>query len=129
MSRQAMKEFASPQYRLSVVNDYTVLWRNYFLYFSEKEEDRKFTAEEEQAFEQIVIALASGYFRFVEAAGPFFKNPKAIKEVLDDTPSLAVLHSMSEGKFSATQISWHALFIAMNKCIGKLTLIQLKPRK
>lgn len=129
MSRKAMKEFTSPQYRLSVVNDYTVLWKNYFQYFQEKEVERKFTAAEEQAFEQIMLSIAQNYFRFVEAAGQYLKGSKAILEVLESTPSLAVVHSMSDATFSKTQIDWHTLFIAMNKVLGKLTLIQPKPRK
>ncbi len=124
-----MKEFTAPQYRLSVVTDYTVLWRNYFHYFQEKEVDRKFTAEEEKEFEDLMTNLAVNQFRFHEAVVPFMKDPREVFKIMQTTPSLKVLHSMSDATFSKTQIDWHTLFIEMNKAIGKLQLIQPKPRK
>lgn len=123
-----MKEFASPQYRLSVVNDYASLWKAYFQFFQEKEGERKFTPEEEKGFEDCMLGLSQNFFRFSEAVGTFMKSPKKVMAVMDTTPTLAILHAMSDATFSMTQIDWHTLFIAMNKALGKLILMQPKPK-
>jgi len=130
VATKSMKEFTSPQYRLQVVKDFAVLWKNLFQFFAEKEPERKFTAQEEQAFEDTIQNITVNLFRFHEAVVPFMKNPtESVLKVLGDTPSLAAVHSMSDATFSKTQVDWHALFIEMNKALGKLTLIQPKPRK
>ena len=115
-----MARIMAMENRLAVVREYTDLWRQYFTFFTEREEGRKVTDADEQAFFQVMNALAANQFKFTELAHGFFKDGEAVLKVMTDTVSLQQILAMSDAQFSKTQIDWHALFIAMNKAIGRM---------
>lgn len=115
-----MARIMAMENRIAVVQEYTDMWRQYFTYFTEREEGRKITEADEQAFFQVMNALTTNQFRFTELGRDFFKDGEAVLKVMTDTVSLQNVMTMSDAQFSKTQIDWHTLFIAMNKAIGRM---------
>lgn len=111
--------FNSPIYRIRVVREYTRLWSDLFRAF-EGVKEKKIHENDEQSFFQIVSLLALNQYKFEMMAGEFMKEPKKILDVLSETVSLNYLKNLSEAQFSKLEVDWHSLFIAMNKCLGKL---------
>ena len=68
------------------------------------------------------------HYRFEMMAGEFLKDPDKVLGVLCEAVSLNYLKSLSEAQFSKLEVDWHSLFIAMNKCLGKIISL-LPPEK
>lgn len=124
-----MKQLTSLDNRLTVITEYKNLWQEYFRFFADGFDDRKITAQEEQAFFHSMHGLAINHYKFVEVAGDVFKDGKLILEIMTDSPSLSALKQMSEAQFSKLCIDWHTAFINMNKALGKLNMLKPQPKK
>jgi len=117
--KQKKISFHSPMYRIRVVKEYTRLWSDFFRAF-EGVREKKIYENDEQSFFQMVSLLALNQYRFEMMAGEFMKEPEKVLEVLCEAVSLTYLKNLSEAQFSKLEVDWHSLFIAMNKCLGKL---------
>ena len=126
IEKRKRPNFYSAEYRARVVKDYTKLWSDFFRAFSEGLHERKIYESDEQSFFQIVSLCSLNYYRFEEMAGDYMKDSDKVLDVLSDTVSLSHLKALSEAQFSKLEVDWHSLFIAMNKCLGKI-LTMLPP--
>jgi hypothetical protein len=124
-----MKQMTSLENRIAVVTKYKNLWQEYFRFFADGFDDRKITPQDEQGFFQLMQALATNHFRFVEMAGSVFKDGGMILDILTETVSLGTLKQMSEAQFGKLLIDWHTVFINMNKALGKLNMQRPQPKK
>ncbi|MGF1571687.1 MAG: hypothetical protein ACFCU1_01285 [Sumerlaeia bacterium] len=114
--------------RITVIREYSVLWQQYFAFFTEDFTERQFTAEEEQEFSTIVSYLALNQYKFAELSKGYFKDADGVLEVLADSVSLSQLQIMPEASLDKLQIDWHTHFISMNKAIGKM-IKELSPKE
>ncbi len=112
--------FSSPEYRIRIVKEYSKLWSDFFRSFTESMRERKISESDEESFFQIVSLLSVNHYRFEMMADNFMKDSDKILDVLSEAINLHYLKSMSEAQFSRFEVDWHSLFIAMNKCLGKL---------
>lgn len=106
--------------KIAVCQEYTQLWASYFNFFGDGFEGRKVTGEAEAQFFRIMTDLARKQFRLVHYIGDDLKNPEAILSILYTSVSLSNLQGMNEAQFSKFQHEWHIVFIALNKCLGRL---------
>ncbi len=118
--RKKKPKYDSPEYRIRVVKEYCRLWSDFFRTFADGLQDRKIYERDEQSFFQIVSLLALNHYRFEVSADNYFKDPDKILDVLSEAVNLSYLKTLSEAQFSKLEVDWHSLFIAMNKCLGKL---------
>lgn len=114
--------------RITVVREYSVLWQQYFAFFSEDFTERQYTAEEEEEFSTIVSYLALNHYKFSELSKGYFKGSEGVLEVLEESVSLNQLQILPEASLDKLQIDWHTHFIAMNKAIGKM-IKELSPKE
>ncbi len=110
----------SLEYRLAACREYIQLWQEYFQFFADDLTDRIFTEEDERRFGELISALSAKYFRFTQLAGSDFKGGPEILKLLAETVSLSYLKTLPEANFNKLQVDWHTLFLAMNKCLGKI---------
>ena len=122
------KELLRIENRIAVVKEYAELWQRFFTYFSDSLAEKQITGDEEHEFNQIVSILALNQFKFAEVTRDYFKDSPQIIAVLQECVSLGHLKSLPEANFAKLQVDWHALFIGMNKTLGKL-LSLLPPRR
>lgn len=106
--------------KIKLCQEYTLLWSDFFKLFSEGLEQKKILNNEEKIFNQIVSLLAYKHYKLSEMMGDKLSNPDGILEVLCESASLQHLKELSEAQFSKLQVDWHTMFIALNKCLGKL---------
>lgn len=106
--------------RISVCRQYIKLWAQLFRFFSDRNPERKVTAEEEKNFFQVITALARKHFLFNELMGDTFSSPDKILELLTEMSSLQKVVSMDETAISKLELEWHTLFLEMNVALGRL---------
>lgn len=111
--------------KIALAQEYTRLWAQFFNYFGDGFEGRKITEEAEAQFFRTMTELARKEFRLSFYAGEKFKSAPAILGLLSQAVSLTNIHQMSESQFAKFQYDWHVIFIALNKCLGRL--IQARP--
>lgn len=114
------KPFMTTAQKIALCQEYTVIWSDFFKLFSEGLEHKKVLANEEKVFAQMVSLLAYRHYKLSEMMGEKLSNPDGILEVLCESASLQHLKELSEAQFSKLQVDWHTMFIALNKCLGKL---------
>ena len=116
------------EHKMEVCREYSRIWAEFFQYFAEGFADKKIYQKDEENFQQLIKTLAMNHYKFSVSVKEHFKGADAILEVLSEAVSLQNLKSMSEAQFSKIQVSWHTLFIEMNKAMGKF-LTKLPPTK
>ncbi|MFH0795218.1 MAG: hypothetical protein V2A74_14435 [bacterium] len=107
---------------MEVCREYSRIWGEFFQYFAEGLGDKKIYQKDEENFQQLIKTLAMNHYKFSVMVKENFKGADEILEVLCDAVSLQNLKGMSEAQFSKLQVSWHTLFIEMNKAMGKFML-------
>ena len=60
--------------------------------------------------------------------GDLSQGDASIIEILSDGISLTNIQSMSEAQFAKFQHDWHIIFIALNKCLGRLMARRPEPK-
>ena len=114
--------------RVTVLRDYAGLWQQYFTFFAEDLEEKNFTQEQENEFQNLVSLLALNHFKFQELTKAYFKDAGKVVDVLKETASLYHLKKLPGASFSKLQVEWHTLFIGMNKALGKM-LSEMGPKQ
>jgi len=114
------KPFMTIRQKIELCKEYTRLWADFFKLFAEGLEHKKILANEEKIFDQMVSLLALKHYKFTEMMGNNLSSSDEILEVLSECSSLQHLKELTEAAFSKLQVDWHTIFIAMNKCLGKL---------
>jgi len=105
---------------IRICQEYTQLWSHFFNYFADGFESRKITPEAETQFFQVMSDLARKQYRvrfFVKEDCP---ADEKMLSILSEAVSLANIHEMTEAQFNKMQHSWHVIFIALNKSLGRL---------
>lgn len=113
--------------KITECQNYTQLWAQFFQFWGDRFEGRKITPENEGKFFSIMTSLAEKEFRFSYFMGDDFKKGEDVLDILSEAVSLNNVAEMSDAQFGKFQQEWHALFIAMNKCLGRL--MQRRPQK
>ena len=98
------------------------LWAKFFDFFGDNFEDRKITADAEAEFFRAMTELARREYRFSYFMAEDFDGGQHILEILSEAVSLSNIYEMSEAQASKYHHAWHVVFIAMNKCLGRLML-------
>ncbi len=111
--------------RIALCQDYTLRWSKFFDFFSDGFEGRKITADDEAQFFRAMTDLARLEYRVSYFLGKEFTMSKEVLGVLSDGVSLSNINEKTEAQFSKYQHSWHVIFIALNKALGRL--IELRP--
>jgi len=111
--------------KIAICEDYTQQWGKFFNFFGDGFEGRKVTGETEAEFFRVMTDLARKEFRLIYFMEADFKSGDQITEILRSAVSLSNIQGMSEAQFSKFQYEWHVVFIALNKCLGRL--IQQRP--
>ena len=115
--------------KIALAQDYTRLWAQFFNFFGDGFEGRKITEEGEAQFFRTMTELARKEFRLTLFAGNTFKAGPAILGILSQAVSLTHIHEMSESQFAKFQYDWHVIFIALNKCLGRLLQQRPEPKE
>jgi hypothetical protein len=105
--------------RVSFIQEYIKLWRQFFETFAEGFEGRKIYKKDEEEFSRILNSLAHHHYRFTATVHPEMGGTGEIIKILCDAISLSHLKTLSEAQISKIQIEWHTLFIKMNKALGR----------
>ena len=114
--------------KIALAEEYTRLWAQFFNFFGDGFEGRKITPEAESQFFRAMTELARKEFRLSIFVGEQFKLGPAILALLSQAVSLTHIHEMSESQFSKFQYDWHVVFIALNKCLGRLLQARPEPK-
>ncbi len=106
--------------KIALCQEYTQRWGQFFNFFGDRFEGRKITAKDEARFFHAMTELARKEFRFSFFMNSDFNDGEKILDILSRSVSLNNIHEMSESQMGKLQHDWHVLFIAMNKCLGRL---------
>ena len=106
--------------RIVVCREFIKLWMEFFRFFAEDLTKKEITPQEEKGFFQIMTQLARKQFLFVEVMANVFDRGNDIMKVLDMAVSLAHIQNMQENTRAKLELDWHALFLDMNKALGRL---------
>jgi hypothetical protein len=117
LSKKKIKEIEE---KIALCKEYTQRWALFFNFFGDGFEGRKITAENEGKFFQCTTDLARREFRLSYFMAEDFTRGSEILDILSKAVSLNHIHEMSEAQFSKFQLAWHQVFIALNKCLGRL---------
>lgn len=105
---------------IALCEGYCQLWARLFNFFADGFENRRITGEDEARFFGAVTEAARTEFRLAYFLGEGFPIGDKILGFLGECISLSHIHGMSEGEFAKFQHDWHVIFIALNKCLGRL---------
>ncbi|MBN1867980.1 hypothetical protein JW916_11890 [Candidatus Sumerlaeota bacterium] len=106
--------------RIALCQEFAKEWAEYFNFFGDGFEGRKITAESEAQFFRTMTDLARKQFRLEYFLGEDLQSADKITALLSESVSLVHIHGMSEAQFSQFQLKWHVIYIALNKCLGRL---------
>jgi hypothetical protein len=106
--------------KISLCQNYAKEWAEFFGYFGDGFEGRKITAEGEAQFFRCMTDLARKQFRMEYFLGDDLQVGDKISGILGEAVSLMNIHGMSEAQFAQFQLKWHVVYIAINKCLGRL---------
>jgi len=114
--------------RIALCEEFTQLWAKFFNFFGDGFEGRKVTGEAEADFFRVMTDLARKQFRMAYFLGADLKSLDQITAILRTAVSLSNIQAMTESQFSKFQHDWHVLFIALNKCLGRLIAKRPPPK-
>jgi hypothetical protein len=106
--------------KIKLCQEYTQMWAHFFNFFADGFESRKITPEAEAQFFQVMTDLARKQYRLRYFLQDDCPNDEKILNILGDGVSLANIHEMTEAQFNKMQHTWHVIFIALNKSLGRL---------
>jgi len=106
--------------KIALCQEYTQLWQEFFDFFADRLHDKKITAEEEAMFFKCMTDLARKQYRLRYFLGDICPSDEAILKIVSGAVSLTTIYEMTEAQFSKLQHSWHVIFIALNKSLGRL---------
>lgn len=121
-------ELGSLEYKIDLTRRYLAIWQKFFQFFADSLKDKKIPPEAERDFARIVYQLALEHFKFSNMQSPGFKGGSKIISILTDCVNLSHLKAMPDASFGALQVSWHEVFIEINKSLGYM-LAQIPPEK
>jgi len=106
--------------RITLCQEFTQLWAEFFGFFSDNFEGRKITGEDEARFFRIMTTIARKMFYCAYTIQSGFPKSEDVLALLGETVSLTNLHNMSDAQFGKIQHQWHIIYIRLNKCLGRL---------
>jgi hypothetical protein len=115
------KQFRSIEYRLSQLEGFVEAWASYFLYFGSPDQDElDASPEQESGFMEATRYIAGQLYKIAELSRGYFDDTDAIFKILKEARSLEHLKETSDSNFDRLQISWHEIYLKLNKARGKL---------
>lgn len=120
IGRSKKNEPTELEKRIQFCRSYTKLWADLFNFYSDRLEDSSITSQQEEEFFKIVSVLANRHYELTVRMGSDLKDGDKILDYLEKLVSLSNLQTLSEAEFSMTQVSWHEIFIGLNKALGHL---------
>ncbi|MFP4380818.1 MAG: hypothetical protein ACLFUS_10000 [Candidatus Sumerlaeia bacterium] len=106
--------------KIDVCKDYANEWSKFFNFFADGFQNRKITGESEGQFFRTMTDLARKQYRLRFFLGNNCPADDRMLQILSDAVSLTNIAEMSEAQFNKMQHSWHVIFIALNKALGRL---------
>ena len=120
MSLKKLKVKIPLDEKIALCEVFTKKWADFFNFFGDEFEGRKITGENEAQFFRAMTDLAREQFRLTYFLGGDLSVGEQITTILSEAVSLMHIHDMSEAQFASFQLKWHQVFIALNKCLGRL---------
>jgi hypothetical protein len=111
--------------KIALCEDYTRQWGQFFNFFGDGLEGREVTREHEAQFFRLMTELARKQFALCYHLADELKGAEQIIAIVNSAVSMDNLQRMTEAQFSKFQHEWHVVFIALNKCLGRL--LQKRP--
>jgi hypothetical protein len=106
--------------QMGLCEGYIELWSKIYALSGDDLPERKITGKDEAEFFDLVSNLSKRQFRIGYFLSDEMDDPDTIIDVLNRAVSLTHLQAMSEAELGKFQHDWHAVYIALNKALGRL---------
>jgi hypothetical protein len=129
VQKQYVRDLTTLPNRITICLEYIDLWKEFFRYFAEMNEDKEISGADEKSFFQVMTLLARKHFMFTEMMGDAYDGGNDIVKILTAAVSLNHIKTMQENTLDKLQLDWHNQFLTMNKSLGRLVRLMPESRE